>query len=130
MPVGLLNEPLRVPYPPHSDMKVPLLIENTCILLLPVSATYTLPDDGSTAMPSGLLNEPLPTPYLPHSDMKVPLLLENTRILWLAVSATYTLPDDGSTAMPSGPDRRRECSNCVPGVPAPVSLKIGIKESS
>jgi hypothetical protein len=33
-------------------MKVPLL-ENTWILPLAVSATYTLPDDGSIATPSG-----------------------------------------------------------------------------
>src|SRR5918995_1078332 len=84
-------------------MKVPLL-ENTCILLLAVSATYTLPDDGSIAIPSGWLKVPLPIPYPPHLNMKVPLL-ENTCILLLAVSATYTLPDDGSIAIPSGHDK-------------------------
>ena len=41
--------------------------------LLPVSATYTLPDDESTAMPSGDLRVLAP-PSIPHSDMKVPLL--------------------------------------------------------
>src|ERR687897_664877 len=94
-------------------MKVPLL-ENTCILLLPVSATYTLPDDESTAIPSGDLSVPLAIPpYFPHPDMKVPLL-ENTCILLLPVSATYTLPDDESTAIPSGPDN---CPAPLPNLP-------------
>src|SRR5919198_4431998 len=84
-------------------MKVPLL-ENTCILWLAVSATYTLPDDESTAIPTGWLKVPLPVPYPPHLDMKVPLL-ENTCILLLPVSATYTLPDDESTAIPTGHDK-------------------------
>jgi hypothetical protein len=105
-------------------MKVPLL-ENTCILSLPVSATYTLPDDGSTATPSGDVSIPSLGPYSPqllgNFDMKVPLL-ENTCILLIAVSATYTLPDDGLTAIPAGPN------NFGPGGPA--SLKIGKKESS
>src|SRR5215210_5160091 len=79
------------------------MLENTCILLLAVSATYTLPDDGSTSIPAGELKVPLPIvpPYPPHLVMKVPLL-ENTCILLLAVSATYTLPDDGSTSIPVG----------------------------
>ncbi len=44
MPCGNLSVPLlaAAPYHPQFDIKVPLL-ENTCILLLPVSATYTLP---------------------------------------------------------------------------------------
>src|SRR5918996_164500 len=78
------------PYFPHFTIKVPLL-ENTCILLLAVSATYTLPDDESTAIPSGDLRVPFLSPYPPHLVIKVPLL-ENTCILLLTVSATYTLP--------------------------------------
>src|SRR5688572_9436637 len=73
---------------------VVVLLENTCILLLAVSATYTLPDDESTAISAGNFSVSLPSPAppnLPHFDMKVPLL-ENTCILLLAVSATYTSP--------------------------------------
>src|SRR5687767_7040485 len=121
MPSGAFSVPLPIPYFAHFVIKVPLL-ENTCILSLPVSATYTLPDDGSTAMPSGDLKEPLSRdPNCPHFVIKVLLLLENTCILSLAGSATYTLPDDGSTATPSG-------FNLFP--PLPSSLKSGIKESS
>jgi hypothetical protein len=55
-------------------MKVPLL-ENTCILLLPVSATYTLPEEESNAIPAGDLISPSSPPYCPpHFVMKVPLL--------------------------------------------------------
>src|ERR671923_53441 len=114
MPAGWLKVPLVAPGLPHSVIKVPLL-EITCILLLAVSATYTLPDDGSIAIPVGELKEPLPPPYLPHSVIKVPLL-ENTCILLLAVSATYTLPDDDSTAMPSGSNNRASI--------LPVSLQL------
>jgi hypothetical protein len=53
------------------------LLENTCILLLPVSATYTNPDEESIAMPSGYLILPSRPPYSPHCVMKVPVL-ENT----------------------------------------------------
>jgi hypothetical protein len=101
-------------------MKVPLL-ENTCILLLAVSATYTLPDDESTAIPAGDLKVPFSLPYFPNRDIKVPLL-ENTCILWLAVSATYTLPDDESTAMPSG-------LNNIASL-LPVSLQLRLYENS
>src|SRR5918996_357062 len=97
-------------------MKVPLL-ENFFILLLTVSVTYTLPDDGSIAMPSGDLRVPLAPPSLPNMDMKVPLL-ENFCILLLTVSATYTLPDDGSIAMSSGDDK------LVSSVPNSLQVEI------
>src|SRR5918999_5904713 len=92
---------VSLPYiSPSSLEKATLLIGerevNTGIRLLAVSATYTLPDDQSTAMPSGDLSCSAGRPDPPHFDMKVPLL-ENTWILLLAVSATYTLPDDEST---------------------------------
>src|SRR5687767_1629385 len=67
------------------------------MILLPVSATYTLPEEESTAIPAGDLIGRFPVPYSPrfvtspHSLIKVPLL-ENTCILLLPVSATYTLP--------------------------------------
>ena len=44
--------------------EVPLL-SNTWILLLPVSATYTLPVEGFTATPNGKLNWPSPEPRDP-----------------------------------------------------------------
>src|SRR5919108_429859 len=98
---------VSLPYiSPSSLEKATLLIGerevNDKIRLLAVSATYTLPDEESTAMPSGNLScsSARPDPP-PNFDMKVPLL-ENTWILLLAVSATYTLPDEESTAMPSG----------------------------
>src|SRR5687768_14429733 len=84
---------VSLPYiSPSSLEKATLLIGewevNAVIRLLAVSATYTLPDDESTAMPSGDLSESFCErggPYFPHFDMKVPLL-ENTCTLLLAVS--------------------------------------------
>src|SRR5919109_598733 len=100
---------VSLPYiSPSSLEKATLLIGerevNDKIRLLAVSATYTLPDEESTAMPSGDLRVPLALPYPPHFDMKVPLL-ENTCILLLPVSATYTLPSC-SKVMPSGDFRK------------------------
>src|SRR5918996_30275 len=76
-------------------------VANPKIRSLAVSATYTFPDDGSTATSSGNLIPSCMKPYIPTFDMKVPLLV-NTCILWLSLSATYTFPDDGSTAIPAG----------------------------
>src|SRR5215213_1333243 len=76
------------------------------MMLLPVSATYTLPEEESTAIPAGDLIGRFPVPYSPcfvvspHFVTKVPLV-ENTCILLLPVSATYTLPSR-STAIPAG----------------------------
>src|SRR5918996_658915 len=53
---GDVSLPSRGPNSPQTlgnfDIYVPLLV-NTCILLTPVTATYTFPDDGSTAIPAG-----------------------------------------------------------------------------
>src|SRR5215211_243803 len=77
------------------------------MILLPVSATYTLPEEESNAIPAGALIIRFSVPYSPrfvmspHFVMKVPML-ENTCILLLPVSATYTLPEEESNAIPAG----------------------------
>ena len=83
---------------PNFVMKLPPL-SNTWILLLPKSATYTLPVVGFTATPRGSANWPSPEPRVPNFVMKVPVV-SNTWILLLSVSATYTLPVKGFTATP------------------------------
>jgi hypothetical protein len=50
MPSGDLICSSCRPYTLHLDIKVPLL-ENTSIVLFSATATYTLPDDESTAIP-------------------------------------------------------------------------------
>src|ERR671922_201853 len=99
MPEGELSCPSFFPCEPHFVTKVPLFV-NSLISALYVSATYTFPDDGSTAIPEGAFRSSL-FPYPPHFVMKVPLLV-NSLISALYVSATYTFPDDGSTAIPEG----------------------------
>ena len=89
---------VKVPKVPQVLIKVPLFL-NFWMRLLPLSATYTLPEE-SIATPNGALNSPLAEPAEPQVLIKVPPLL-NTWTRWLRTSATNTLPDL-SRAIPSG----------------------------
>src|SRR5271157_4030301 len=92
------------------------------IVLLPESATYTLPLAGSTATPTGSLNCAAgPCPLLLPTTNSVPARVLTTpagvilRIVLVTPSATYRLPLMGSTATPRGE------RNCAPD-PVPSTL--------